>query len=218
MPKRPCVSVSLSVPVAQHDDASGVWGHMTQGLEPIAPAPLVVLEPVRGGQGIELTIAAVFDAFEGRLKAFALAAVRDGAAADDLVQESFLRLLREMRAGRPPENVEGWLFRVCANLIASRGRRRSVAEKFKNLLVDRGHVASPEELVLGRERDRRVAKALSVLRPDARAALLLAAQGLPSAEIGAAIGRTTLATRTLIHRSRLRLREALTESGEEARP
>lgn len=205
-------------PVAQHHDTSGVLGHMTQGLDPVRTAPVAVLEPVRGGLSIDLTIAAVFDEFEGRLKAFALAAVRDGAAADDLVQESFLRLLREMRAGRSPENVEGWLFRVCANLIASRGRRRSVAERFKALLVDRGHVASPEELVLGRERDRRVAEALSVLRPDARAALLLAAQGLPSAEIGAAIGRTALATRTLICRSRLRLREALAESGEEARP
>jgi DNA-directed RNA polymerase specialized sigma24 family protein len=114
--------------VAQHDDASGVWGHMTQGLEPVGTAPLAALEPVSGKQSIELTIAAMFDEYQGRLKAFALAAVRNGAAADDLVQESFLRLLREMRAGRPPENVEGWLYRVCANLIASRGRRRSVAE------------------------------------------------------------------------------------------
>lgn len=189
---------------------------MTPGPDPFADAALTVLEPVTGGLSIELAIAEVFDAFEGRLKAFALAAVRDGATADDLVQESFLRLLREMRAGRTPDNVEGWLYRVCANLIATRGRRRSVAAKFMTLLVDRGHGVSPEELVLGREHDRRVAEALSVLRPDARAALLLAAQGLPSAEIGAAIGKSTIATRTLICRSRIRLREALAEAGEEA--
>jgi DNA-directed RNA polymerase specialized sigma24 family protein len=114
-----------------------------------------------------------------------------------------------MRAGRPPENVGGWLFRVAANLIASRGRRRSVAERAKALLVNREVGRSPEDLAVEREHDRRLAAALALLPADARVALLLAAQGVPTGEIGAAIGRTSGATRTYICRSRLRLREVL---------
>src|SRR4051812_23816277 len=54
------------------------------------------------------------------------AQMRDPAAAEDLVHEAFLRLATEIRAGRTPDNVGGWLYRVTANLVASRGRHASV--------------------------------------------------------------------------------------------
>ena len=43
--------------------------------------------------------------------------------AEDLLQEAFLRLTREVRADRTPDNVRAWLYRVGANLAVSRGRR-----------------------------------------------------------------------------------------------
>ena len=70
-------------------------------------------------------VEAAFDAHAPQLKAFALAAVRDDDAADDLVQETFIRFVKQVRSGDVPDNIGGWLHRVCANLIVSNARRRS---------------------------------------------------------------------------------------------
>jgi DNA-directed RNA polymerase specialized sigma24 family protein len=52
-------------------------------------------------------------------------------------------------------------------------------------------------------------QALAELPADARVALLMAAEGFSSAEIGDAIGRSPGATATYICRARIRLRESL---------
>jgi RNA polymerase sigma-70 factor (ECF subfamily) len=165
----------------------------------------------------EAVVVEAFDAHAGRLKAFALAAVHDDAAADDLVQETFLRLVREVRDGEVPDNVPAWLFRVCANLVTSRGRRRTVADRAKALLVDRGVQRSTEDSVILKDEHSRLAAALGRLPVDARLALLMAAAGIDSAKIGAAIGRSPGATRTLVCRSRIELRRIVQRLEEQGR-
>jgi RNA polymerase sigma factor (sigma-70 family) len=158
-------------------------------------------------------VEAAFDTHAGHLKAFALAAVRDNAAADDLVQETFLRLIREVREHGPPDNIGGWLHRVCANLIISRGRRHSVAERMKPSLVDRDVGVSAEDHVVRSDESSRLRAGLAQLPSDARIALLMAAAGFSTIEIGEAIGRTANATSTYICRARIRLREILSGTG-----
>ena len=132
---------------------------------------------------------------------------RDVAAADDLVQEAFLRLLTEVAAGRQPVHLRAWLFRVGTNLAASRGRREGVATRRAHELLRREVASSPEDELLDREEARDVHGRLAALPPSARRALLLAAHGYTGAEIAAYIGRTPLATRSLICRARGRLRD-----------
>ena len=164
---------------------------------------------------VERATAAAYDEFAPRLRAFAISATRDGDAADDLVQETFLRLVVELKAGREPTNLGGWLYRVCANLIVSRGRRRSIADRAKAMLLRRETAPSPEDEALSNERDRVLATALSRLSPEARVALLLAARGMGAAEIGVAIHRSAGATRTYLCRARVRLRDELAALGYE---
>ena len=57
---------------------------------------------------------------------------------------------------------------------------------------------------------------LADLDPIARAALLLSSEGFSGAEIAAAIGRSDAATRTLLCRTRMRVRSLL-ESAEGVR-
>ena len=161
-------------------------------------------------------VEAAFEAHAGPLKAFALAAVRDDAAADDLVQESFLRLIRQVRDTGPPDNIGGWLHRVCANLIISRGRRHTVAERSRSSLLDRDVGASAEDHVIRSHESSRLRAGLAELPTDARVALLMAAAGFSTVEIGTAIGRTANATSTYICRARVRLREILSDTGSPA--
>ena len=188
--------------------------------EPVAATVTELERIVPGGRDIESIIMVAFEVHGSRLKGFALAAVRDADAADDLVAETFLRLVSEARTRELPDNIGAWLFRVCGNLITNRGRRRAIAQRWRWILVNRDTGRSPEDTVIGRERDEAITTALAYLPVDARVALLMAAQGCNSAEIGLAIGRSALATRAYICRGRARLRELLgdrsdanTESG-----
>ena len=158
---------------------------------------------------VEATVVAAFDAHAAALKGFAAASARDPDAAEDLVQESFVRLVRELQSGRQIDNVRAWLFAVCANLAISQARRRSTRDRLRFRLLDSWAGESPEESLLRRDDDAELRAGLSRLRLEERTALLLSAAGLSAAEVGAAIGRTPHATRTFICRARLRLREEM---------
>ena len=159
-------------------------------------------------------VAATYDAHRGDLFSFARALVRDPDAANDLVAEAFLRLIRETRRDRAPDDPRAWLYRVVANLSLSRGRRLRTAQRFVRQLVDR-RVAEPADApVLRRELPADLERALLELNADARVAVVMAARGCSGREIALALGRSETSTRTLLHRARLDLRARLSSGGE----
>jgi RNA polymerase sigma-70 factor (ECF subfamily) len=168
------------------------------------------LERLRGGaHPDELALTALYEAHRSELFAFLLRMTRDREEAEDLLQEAFIRLIREARAGRPPDAVRPWLYRVAANAAISRARHGAVWSRLLPRLVDRREPVQPESELLRAERETELHTALAELPPDGRAALLLAAQGFDGHEIAASIGRTDGATRTLLCRSRVQLRLVL---------
>ena len=154
-------------------------------------------------------VAAAYDLHQRELFTFALRISRDREIAEDLVHEAFMRLIVEVDAGREPTNTRAWLYRVTTNLNVSRGRRAAVADREAPALVERGVQQGPEPLFMDHERRSTIDAALAVLNDDARTALLMAANGFSGIEIAEAIGRTGLATRALMCRARLQLRELL---------
>jgi RNA polymerase sigma-70 factor (ECF subfamily) len=170
----------------------------------------------RAGAGIEPAartagfVAAIYDAHQRELFSFALRSCRDREVAEDLVHESFVRLIVEVEAGREPTNARAWLYRVIANLAVSRGRRATVAQRQLAGLLDRGTQSGPEPLFLEQELRSDLEAVLGELGADARTALLMAANGFNGLEIAEAIGRSGNATRSMMCRARLQLRERLT--------
>lgn len=154
-------------------------------------------------------VALSYDKHNRELFGFALRASRDVETAEDLVHEAFIRLIVEMDAGRTPDNIRAWLFRVVANLAVSGGRRLTVAKRQLGALVTVETVAGPEPAYLDAERNSDLDAILGELGADARTALLMAASGFNGMEIADAIGRSANATRTLMCRARLQLRERL---------
>jgi len=137
--------------------------------------------------------------------------VRDPDEAADISQEVFLRLLIAARTGSTPEAPMAWMIRVAHNLVVSNARRRQTADRTLARLADRDHQRSTEDTILRRERDAAIAGALADARGDDRTAMVLAAQGYRATEIGRRLGRTELATRTLLCRARGRLKGRLGE-------
>lgn len=159
-------------------------------------------------------VAAAYDAYERALYAFALGMTRSGTAAEDLVQESFLRLVREVQAGRPPDNVRAWLYRVCANLATSRGRRATVATRYLPFLASREVGETPEARHLRHEIGSELSEALAALSPDERQGLLLSAGGFHGPEIAEILGRSHAATRTMLSRARMKVQARLASEGD----
>ena len=158
-------------------------------------------------------VMAAYDENQRKLTSFAYALTRDADTADDLVQETFLRLVKEHAAGREPENVTAWLYRVCANLVTSRGRRGVVARRFLERRPAEETEVAAEIETLRHETGETLVAALAILPDDARTAVVMAAQGFSGREIAEALGRTETSTRTMMFRARERLRTFLVAEG-----
>ena len=61
------------------------------------------------------------------LYSFALSLTRDGLAAEDLVQETYVRALAAHRKAAPGENVRAWLFTILHNVWRNERRRKHPA-------------------------------------------------------------------------------------------
>ena len=113
-------------------------------MEPVT-APLEAVDAAgaqRTAQADALVVAAWTD-HHGEVYAFLVRTTRDPAVAEDLLSEAYLRLTTEARAGRAPDNVRAWLYRVGANLAVSRGRRISAA--LRGMRPDPHHRADRDE-------------------------------------------------------------------------
>ena len=141
---------------------------------------------------------------------------RDVAAAEDLTQEAFTRLVIEVAAGRTPNEIGAWLNRVGQNLAASRGRHIAVAGRRSGTIGLLESFPSPEVLTIEAENHATLRAAVAELGPTDQRALVLAAVGFRGAEIARSIGRTEAATRTLLCRARTRLRGRMIEAGTHA--
>src|SRR5215207_6795750 len=112
---------------------------------------------------------------------------RDADVAQDLAQEAFLRLAREIEAGRAPDDTGAWLHRVGKNLAMSRGRHLQVVDRRESEIARPADPPSPEDVASGGEVTRAVTQAIARLSGAERHALILAAYGFQGSEIAFSI-------------------------------
>lgn len=113
--------------------------------------------------------------------------------AQDVVQDAFVALQRHVTAGGSQENIRSWVFRVAHNRARNHqsSYHRRFAEPFDSELHVVSVAATPEHLVLEKEKVRRLAKALRSLTKEERECLSLRAAGLRYREIGEVLGLPT---------------------------
>jgi RNA polymerase sigma factor (sigma-70 family) len=164
------------------------------------------------GLDVERIVGTAYQVHSGQLQRYLTGLTRDPNAGEDLTHDAFERLTVEVRAGRVPDEIGGWLHRVGHNLAMSRGRRISVADRRRSELVVSDWAPSPESLTVAGEEQRAVGAALEGLGHIDRQALILASQGYRGAEIAHSIGRSDVATRTLLCRARAKVRARMLAS------
>ena len=143
----------------------------------------------------------------------------DAHDAEDLTQETFIRVFRSL-AGYKPGTFEGWLHRITTNLFLDMVRRRARL-RMEGLPEDTdrlpGGGPDPEQVFSEAHLDPDLQSALDALPPEFRAAVVLCdVEGLSYEEIAATLDVKLGTVRSRIHRGRQALRAAL-ESAETPR-
>ena len=132
--------------------------------------------------------------------------------AEDLTQETFIRVFRSVQ-NYQPGTVERWLHRITTNLFLDMVRRRTrilmeaLPEDYDRVPADD---PNPEELYHDSRLGPDLQAALDSLPPEFRAAVVLCdIEGLSYEEIGATLDVKVGTVRSRIHRGRQALREYL---------
>ena len=132
---------------------------------------------------------------------------------EDMVQETFLRVLRARASYQPTARFSTWLYRIAFNLSVNRSQRTrptTSLDASPSAPPAQPHDEPPDSHL---ERDdvvRAVRAAIAALPETQRAALILARyEELSFAEIAVVLGSTEKAVKSLVHRARENLRVEL---------
>src|SRR3954469_20229870 len=191
----------------------------------------VVAALKRGDQSV---FADLVDAYSPGLMRVARMYVRDRAVAEEVVQETWIGVLRGIDRFEGRSSLKTWIFRILMNTAKTRGQRESRSIPFSAAAAadepavdpDRflgadhqvagGWMLGPsewqtpeEELLQGETRDAILA-AIEDLPESQRAVIRMRdVEGFPSEEVSEALGITDGNQRVLLHRARSKVRRAI---------
>ena len=139
--------------------------------------------------------------------------------AEDLAQETFVRLYQQLDRYREEGALAAYLFRIATNLVRSDERRRRRWRLLEPLLDAGGHLpssngsgpgAGPQAAALAREEHREVTRAIASLDLIYRAPLVLREiEGLSYQEIAETMGCNEGTVKSRLFRGRQLLKEKL---------
>jgi RNA polymerase sigma-70 factor, ECF subfamily len=188
--------------------------------------------------GDEASFAMLIERYHSSLTRLALAYVRDRAVAEEVVQETWLGVIRGIARFEGRSSLTTWIFRILANTAKTRGERERRTVPFSALdgdgrgepavdperFLDSGHPrwaghwatppASwdliPEDRLAAKETLACIREAIEVL-PTAQAQVvtLRDVEGWSSDEVCALLGLSEGNQRVLLHRARSKVRSAL---------
>ncbi|MEZ0334865.1 MAG: sigma-70 family RNA polymerase sigma factor [Gemmatimonadales bacterium] len=132
----------------------------------------------------------------------------DPELAQDIAQETFVRLYRR---GSLPDTPSAWLISVAMNLLrnaqSSRSRRRRLLTAARSEHLHADPPPLPDEAAIAEESRRRVRLAIDRLPERERRLLLLHAEGYGYRDLAAALGLNERSVGTLLARARRAFRE-----------
>jgi RNA polymerase sigma-70 factor, ECF subfamily len=196
-----------------------------------------LLEALRRGE--EAAFVRLVESLHGSMLRLAMLHVGDRAVAEEVVQEAWLGVLKQLNRFEGRSSLKTWVLRIVSNRAKTRAVRERRTVPFSALagadpeadepLVDpdrflpgghrwAGHWASPpaswrevpEDLLLSRETMGEVERAVAALPATQQAVLVLRdVEGLSAAEACQLLGLTEGNQRVLLHRCRAKVRATL---------
>lgn len=184
--------------------------------------------------GDEEAFSELVSAHHGALLRLAVTFVSDRGAAEEVVQETWLGVLKGLKSFEKRASLKTWIFRILVNRARSRGARDGRTLTFSALedpdedggdLLDRFSAKGqwvqppslwqeqdPEDLLLRAETVDWLENAIASLPPNQRAVVTLRdIEGIDAQEVCNVLAITETNQRVLLHRARTRVRGMLEE-------
>ena len=162
----------------------------------------------RAAEGDVASYETLYRKHVGRVHALCLRMARDRSEADDLTQETFIRVWERLGSFRGESEFSTWLHRVAVNVVVAELRRRGRwRERFAAQEATDLAVAQPAFSAGG---DLDLERAIAALSPQARLVFLLHdVEGWKHGEIAERTGLAVGTSKAHLHRARQLLREEL---------
>jgi len=154
----------------------------------------------------------IHDQYYHRVKKFILASVKNESVAEDLVQETFIKIQENLDSLRDPDKISSWIFCIAYHLCQDHFRvskKSSCQEEIHDGLVTPQERTVQEELEQ-EEMSRCVQDKLSLL-PEAQRGVIIFADIMDFShqEIADILGLTVENVKVRLHRARKRLKTIL---------
>jgi RNA polymerase sigma-70 factor (ECF subfamily) len=192
-----------------------------------------VLERLLAGD--ETTFSELVSTYHGSLLRLALTLVGDRGAAEEVVQETWLGVIKGLKSFERRSSLKTWIFRILVNRGRTRGAREGRTVNFSALgepdespsdVADRFSAqgrwlhppstwleSSPENLLLRREVVACLEEAIAGLPPNQRSVVTLRdLEGVDAAEVCNILEISETNQRVLLHRARTRVRRLVEKS------
>jgi RNA polymerase sigma-70 factor (ECF subfamily) len=154
----------------------------------------------------------IHDQYYHRVRKFILASVKNESVADDLVQETFIKIQENLDRVRDPEKISSWIFRIAYHLCQDHFRvskKSSSQEEINDELVTLQETPVQKELEQG-EMSRCVQDKLSLLPETLRSVIIFAdIMDFTNQEIADILGLTVENVKVRLHRARKKLKAIL---------
>ena len=163
----------------------------------------------------------IYDQFYGKVRKFILALVKDEWAADDLIQETFLRIQNNLKSLKDPSKLSSWIFRIAYNLCQDHFRQlkrsrkeeridQEEVEDFKDALIQKGPDIQKE--LEQRQMGECVQNQINLLPESLRTVLIFFdIMEFSHQEIADILGMTVKNVKVRLHRARKKLKPILEE-------
>jgi RNA polymerase sigma-70 factor (ECF subfamily) len=150
--------------------------------------------------------------------------VRDRERAEDLAQDTFIKVLNHLERYDPTYKFSSWIFKIAHNTALDHLRRknpvtlsldgsphaRTAAEVEATTLTPASGDENPEEYTASKELGAEIERAIGLLRPEYRTAIVLChVEGRPYEEIAQIMDVPLGTVKTFIHRARKELMKEL---------
>lgn len=160
---------------------------------------------------LEIEVSRLYDELRASLHRWLLSRSVPPQEAEEIVQETFLRLYRHLCSGGGNENLRGWIFQVAHNLSLTlwKGRSRLIElspEAWDTLGQSTAdNLLSPEDAILRKERLRRVYERFASLTPLQRDCVNLRLEGFRYREISGILDISTSTVSSSLRNAIVRL-------------
>ena len=175
---------------------------------------------VRGAQSGSLEdFQQLYDLFSRPIFNFILRLIGSVSEAEDLTQDTFLKVHSQLKKLRRPSQFRFWIYRIARNEVYQRlrqAKRTSLASLddeeagYHEFLSDDSASLDPERRLLSSEMGQVVGRTLQAMPPKYRDVFVLAVfDKISYQEIARIVGRSLLSVKTDIYRARLQVKQQL---------